>query len=139
MAKGKRTIKKIIVHHSASPPNTTVAQIDEWHKARGWKGIGYHWVLLENGQWEAGRKENTAGAHTKGHNKDSIGVCVTGNFELYHMPAPRFACLMDLLGSLVQRHDLKWSDIYVHKDFAPTACCGRFLEQQLRQALKGYV
>ena len=44
MAKGKRRIDKIIIHHSASPIGTTVEQIDQWHKARGWTGIGYHFV-----------------------------------------------------------------------------------------------
>lgn len=139
MAKGKRKIDKVIVHHSASPVSTTVEQIDEWHKARGWSGIGYHWVLLEDGTWAKGRNENKTGAHCNGYNKGSIGICVTGNFEYYHCGAVRFGQLLDLIGNILHRYDLKWSDVYVHQDFSPTACCGGFLIEQVRQACRGRV
>lgn len=44
-------IKKIIVHCAATPPSMDVgaAQIDAWHKERGWKGIGYHFVITRGG------------------------------------------------------------------------------------------
>ena len=70
-----RTIKKIVVHHSASKPETTVEQIDSWHKDRGWWGIGYHYVVDHNGEIQEGRPVNKPGAHTRGENKDSIGTC----------------------------------------------------------------
>jgi len=137
MAKGRRKINKVIIHHSASPVDTTVEDIDRWHKARGWSGIGYHWVLLEDGTWAKGRHENKTGAHCKGHNKGSIGICVTGNFEKYHCPAPRFTHLLDLIGNVLQRHELRWNDVYFHSDFGNTQCCGKFLKTQLFHALKG--
>ncbi len=137
MAKGKRKISKVIVHHSASSVDTTVEDIDRWHKARGWSGIGYHWVLLEDGTFAKGRSENRQGAHCKGHNKDSIGICITGEFHKYHCPNPRFSQLLDLIGSVLTRHNLQWKDVFVHSDFGDTQCCGHFLKAQLKQALKG--
>ena len=139
LARGKRTIKKIIIHHSASPTTTTVEQINDWHLARGWSGIGYHYVLLDDCTIAKGRSLNKSGAHTKGQNKHSIGICVTGNFEDYHCPAPRFSALMAHVSTLLCDYDLKWSDVYYHQEFAATACCGKFLIEQIKQFLKGRV
>jgi len=137
MPKGKRKISKVIIHHSASPVDTTVEQIDEWHKARGWSGIGYHWVLLEDGTWAKGRPENKTGAHCKGHNKDSIGICITGNFEKYHCNPVRYGQLLDLIGNVLHRHGLRWNDVYLHGDLGNTACPGKFLRTQLFHSIKG--
>jgi len=134
-----RSIKKIVVHHSASPPETTVEEIDAWHKARGWWGIGYHYVVDHNGEIQEGRPLKKPGAHTKGHNRKSIGICVTGNFEDYHCPKHRFDALVTHIQTLLYTYDLKWNDVYYHKEFAATACCGRFLIEQLRQYRKGRV
>ena len=137
MPRGKRTIKRIIIHHSASPVSTTVEDIDRWHKERGWRGIGYHYVCLEDGSIAEGRHINKRGAHTRGHNTDSIGICITGNFQDYHCPKPRFDKLMAFVGEQIKKYKLSWKDVFYHKQFADTACCGHFLIEQLKQYLKG--
>ena len=77
------TIDKIIVHCSATPEGRDIdaAKIDEWHKKRGWKMIGYHFVVKLDGIIELGRPLDMQGAHTKGHNKYSIGVCYIGGCD----------------------------------------------------------
>ena len=62
------TIDKIIVHCSATPEGRDIdaAKIDEWHKKRGWKMIGYHFVVKLDGIIELGRPLDMQGAHTKG-------------------------------------------------------------------------
>lgn len=137
MPRGKRNIKKIIIHHSASPVSTTVEDIDRWHKDRGWRGIGYHYVCLQDGSIAEGRNINRAGAHTRGYNKDSIGLCITGNFENHHCPKPRFDKLMSFVAKLIDKHNLSWDHVYYHQQFGNTACCGHFLIEQLKQYLKG--
>lgn len=137
MPKGRRIIKMIIIHHSASPVSTTVHQIDTWHKDRGWKCIGYHFVCLEDGTIAEGRNINRRGAHTLGYNKHSIGICVTGNFQDYHCPKPRFDKLMAFVGELIKQYDLSWDHVFYHKQFANTLCCGHFLIEQIKQHLKG--
>ena len=137
MPKGKRNIRKIILHHSASPVATTVEQINQWHLDRGWSGIGYHYVCVEDGSIKKGRNINRIGAHTKGQNKDSIGVCITGNFQDYHCPKPRFDKLMSFIQKLIDKHSLSWNDVYYHQQFGNTLCCGFFLIEQLKQYLKG--
>ena len=48
------------------------------HLSFGWDGIGYHKVILRSGKIENGRPEYWEGAHVKGQNKNSLGVCLIG-------------------------------------------------------------
>ena len=75
-----RTIKYIILHCSATREGKpfTAADIDRWHRARGWNGIGYHYVVRLDGTVENGRPEAQIGAHCAGVNATSIGVCYVG-------------------------------------------------------------
>ena len=78
-----RTINKIIVHCSATQEgrHLDAAEINRWHLKRGWKGIGYHYVVLLDGTIEYGRNIYEQGAHVKNHNKGSIGICYIGGVE----------------------------------------------------------
>lgn len=75
-----RTITLIIVHCSATPEGKDfkLEDIDRWHRQRGWKGCGYHYVVELDGTVRTGRDESVIGAHCKNHNKHSIGVCYVG-------------------------------------------------------------
>jgi len=79
-SRANREIKYIVVHHSATTPGNDVeaAEIHAWHKERSWSGIGYNYVVGVAGNVESGRPEYWVGAHTKGHNSESIGVCIIG-------------------------------------------------------------
>lgn len=79
-----REINKIIIHCSATKEGDTsvnAALIDQWHKSRGWKGIGYHFVILIDGTIELGRMVDQVGAHVKNMNQSSIGICYIGGVE----------------------------------------------------------
>ena len=71
---------RIVVHCSATREGAHYdwRDIDRWHRARGWDGIGYHAVVLLDGTVEPGRPETRAGAHVAGHNHDSLGICYIG-------------------------------------------------------------
>ena len=70
-----RKINLIVLHHSASPRETTNASmIRSWHLARGWNDIGYHRVIEADGQIMDGRPVQRRGAHAKGSNTTSIGI-----------------------------------------------------------------
>ncbi len=75
-----RKIKEIIIHCSDTPAGEdfSAADIDRWHKERGWACIGYHYVVRLDGTIEKGRDLSLAGAHCAGHNVNSIGVCYIG-------------------------------------------------------------
>lgn len=75
-----RTIKEIIVHCSATAEGKDfdAADIERWHKANGWSGCGYHYVIKLDGTIEFGRSISKQGAHCSGHNANSIGICYIG-------------------------------------------------------------
>ena len=77
MKKSTRKISKISVHCSATAEGKdfTVEDIDRWHRQRGLNGIGYHFVIYRDGSIHAGRSKRQIGAHCKGHNTISIGIC----------------------------------------------------------------
>lgn len=74
--------KLAVIHHTASG-DVSAATIDEWHKKNGWKGIGYHFVIREDGTIERGRSVLRKGAHA-GENKwhksrnHYVGIVLTG-------------------------------------------------------------
>lgn len=68
------------MHCSATQPLKKIraSTIDRWHRKRGWLKIGYHYVIRADGSLEFGRQLDEVGAHAKGHNKNSIGICLVG-------------------------------------------------------------
>ena len=75
-----RKINEIIVHCSDSVFGD-VATIRQWHMQRGFSDIGYHYVIKADGQLEYARPVEKMGAHCKGHNYHSIGICLIGRHE----------------------------------------------------------
>lgn len=78
-----RDIEMIIIHCSATPEGRDVStdEIRSWHLDRGWSDIGYHFVVELDGTVNDGRPLEISGAHAKGHNSDSIGVCYVGGLD----------------------------------------------------------
>lgn len=123
-----RSINEIIIHCSATPEGRdhTAADIDRWHRQRGFAGIGYHFVVRLDGRVETGRPLERIGAHCSGHNAHSIGVCYIGGVLKdgktpadTRTPAQREA-LFRLLRELKRR--FPQASIHAHRDFAAKAC-----------------
>ena len=78
-----REIKEIIIHCAATKPtqNIGATEIERWHRARGFFGIGYHYVIRRDGTLETGRPIEKIGAHAEGHNANSIGICLVGGIN----------------------------------------------------------
>lgn len=73
-------IDAVVVHCAATRSNQYVdaAIIDRWHRQRGFEAIGYHYVIRRDAVVEVGRKLEIVGAHAKGFNSGSIGICLAG-------------------------------------------------------------
>ncbi len=84
-----RKIDSIIIHCSATKAGQdfTAADIDRWHRERGFNGIGYHYVIRLDGKLEKGRDVSLTGAHCKGWNERSIGICYIGGLDENGRPA----------------------------------------------------
>ncbi|MDE7449444.1 MAG: N-acetylmuramoyl-L-alanine amidase [Paramuribaculum sp.] len=123
-----RQITEIIVHCTATPAGrpVSVTEIDRWHRARGFRSIGYHYVVGLDGTVMEGRPEQQTGAHCKGHNSRSIGVCYVGGVASDGTtPADtrtlqQRAALHTLLKQLKKRYPS--AVIHSHRDFAAKAC-----------------
>lgn len=111
----------VILHHAAM--HGTPEEVHRLHVDNGWAGIGYHFYVRQNGIIYEGRPIETVGAHCKGHNARSIGVCFEGNFER----EPEMCKAQLQAGQqLMQYIESKYPGIskYRHKDLYPTACPG---------------
>lgn len=124
----ERGIGWIIIHCSDSnnPDHDNIETIRQWHvKERKFNDIGYHYVILKNGTIEKGRDENVIGAHCKGHNDDSIGICLTGKDKDRFTPA-QFNALEILLIDILGRHGLDKRSVLAHSDLDPHKTCPNF-------------
>lgn len=99
----------IVIHCAATPPDLDIGakEIDKWHKERGWSGIGYHYVIRRDGKLETGRDLDAKGAHVKGHNDYSVGICLVGGVDSRNKPennftSTQFKVLNKLLDNLME-------------------------------------
>tara|TARA_R110000868_G_scaffold189695_2_gene433111 strand:- start:159778 stop:160152 length:375 start_codon:yes stop_codon:yes gene_type:complete len=72
-----RRITKHIIHCSDSE-HGDVEEVRAWHLARGFRDVGYHFIIKRSGVVEVGRMMDEVGAHCKGYNAESIGTCLIG-------------------------------------------------------------
>lgn len=112
---------EIILHH-AEASHASVEDVNQWHLNNGWTGIGYNYYIRKDGTIWRGRPEWAVGAHAKGHNDKSIGICCEGAYMTETMPAAQLAALKDLLRDIMSRYgSLK---LLRHKDVNETDCPG---------------
>lgn len=122
-----RKIDEIIVHCAATKEGKEfhASDIDRWHKQRGWKGIGYHYVITLDGKVEKGRDESEIGAHCTNHNRRSIGICYIGGLDANgkakdtRTPEQK-KTMKELLLKLLAKYPK--ATIHGHNEFAKKAC-----------------
>ena len=123
-----RLVKEIIIHCSATreEQQVSVDTIRDWHLAKGWNDIGYHFYIDLDGTINKGRDIDKMGAHCKGHNRNSIGICYCGGVEA-DGKTPKDTRTQEQKDSLL--HVLKTlkamypeAVIYSHNEFANKAC-----------------
>jgi len=114
----------LTVHASATYPSMDIGktEIDQWHRDRGWNGIGYHFVIRRDGTVETGRPVHRVGAHVGNHNTGNIGICMVGGLKQGTKNTPednytsdQWTALNQLLTELHER----WPDAKLmgHNDF----------------------
>ncbi len=153
----KRRIKKIVLHCSASAYGN-VLLVDEWHKARGFKGVGYHYVILNgypnkkqarrksrwgflDGSVECGRPLDKSpfldttelGAHIYKHNRESVGICLIGepgDFTIRQLYAAR-----TVISGLMWEFDIPVAGVVGHYELDPEKECPGLDMRHFRQYL----
>jgi len=124
--------KFIVLHHTLTPRDfTSFEAVNNYHKNK-WDlksslgfYIGYHYFIDGQGKIWQGRADWEEGAHCKerGRNRDSIGVCLAGNFDQEMPSAQQLTALKKILKQLMVRHGLPEARLKFHRDYAPHKSC----------------
>lgn len=117
-----KKVEGIGLHHSGVTVLQSVEVIHNYHKGKGWAGIGYHYYVRKDGSIYRGRPESMAGAHCNGINSISIGICAEGNFSEETMSNVQKQALLELVKDIKSRYDIKW--VRGHKEILSTSCPG---------------
>lgn len=128
----------IVIHHTGFPnedKDSTAAAVHKYHQEdRKWAGIGYHYLIRKDGMIEQGRRPDMVGAHALGHNKNSVGVCLAGNFDIGKPTQAQMKAVKELCRWLCQKYGLDSTQkgvIVGHRDVNDTACPGKNLYKKL--------
>lgn len=133
---------KLIVHHSADSTATDqLHKINEWHKFREFPlsslgyYVGYHYLINHEGKLTQTRAHTDVGAHCRGLNYDSIGICLEGNFDTELPTEAQKKTFGELLAKLCAEWRFDVSDIYPHRAFGQTSCYGEKLSANWAQLI----
>jgi hypothetical protein len=129
-----RTINALVIHGAWTKPGVDVGveEIREWHRDRGFNDIGY--VIRRDGKVEDGRPVDRVGAHVKGYNRDTIGICLVGGRESegkhtdgldefqkqellweFNYTEAQIVSMIGLVSELKAEHDV--TDVLGHRDY----------------------
>ena len=127
--------KYIIIHHSATDEGNALC-FDKFHRRRGWKNLGYHFVIdngsegKQDGQIEVAPRwiKQQDGAHCKAGSMNStgIGICLVGNFSKEKVTEKQMRSLAYLVNTLREYYNIPVKNILGHGEVlgASTECPG---------------
>ena len=115
-------VEGIVLHNSGVTVLQSVETIHNYHKNKGWAGIGYQYYVRKDGSVYRGRPESMAGAHCPGVNSTSIGICAEGNFNEETMSDVQKQAIIELVKDIKSRYNIKW--IKGHREILATSCPG---------------
>lgn len=125
----QQNVKYIVIHH-AEASKATWQDIHRWHQERGWAGAGYHEYITKTGEVYLLRGSETAeqckeGVHVKGHNRESYGICLEGNYNgEQRIPYAQMEALF--LRIAEKKKIYPKAKIRLHKQLSSTDCPGKF-------------
>lgn len=140
--------KLIIVHHSATRDSGTVSwgAIRKWHTMHHrWSDIGYHAgiEIVRDSSFEClyGRPEHLPGSHTKGKNRESLGICFVGNYDVVEPPLEMLEIAAQrVIVPWMLKYDIPVIAVQAHRTYADKTCPGKlFGMERLRNAIRSLI
>ena len=138
----KDDIKYLIIHHSESSGGTV--QFLKWYhvEKRKYNDVGYHYVICngkplgnwsegEDGMIQRGRADDVVGAQARGHNRQSLGICLIGDFTKTKPTARQMKSLRRLCAKLCRKYNLSPDRIVGHNKLNNTDCPGKHLSRRI--------
>ena len=130
-----KEVEGIVLHNSGVSVLQSIEVIHNYHKNKGWAGIGYHYYVRKDGSVYRGRPENMAGAHCPSVNSTSIGICAEGNFNEETMSDIQKQAIIELVKDIKSRYNIKW--IKGHREILATSCPGaNFPLEEIKSAVE---
>jgi hypothetical protein len=128
----REALNTFIIHHSATLQDNTPAAIQSGHmNGEGYADIAYQFIIDKAGLIYEGRDIRVRGAHTGGHNTGTVGIVLSGNFEIEEPTTEQLCSLKRLAIQLKTQYDI--THLAGHRDFQPneTVCPGENLAEEL--------
>lgn len=125
------SVDLLVLHHSATETGAA-APIRALHRGVfGWDDIGYHYVIgngtmTADGLVEEGRPEWAVGAHSRGNNERSLGICLVGHLSRAHATDRQMKAAVELVRDILGRYDLGPDAVRLHRQMPgnSTECPG---------------
>lgn len=119
-----RSIDWICVHTAASYDykrgvvvHQPVSVVTQYHiQHNGWRTLGYHRYIEEDGTIEQGRPDEEIGAHVGGFNEHSLGICVSGHGDFERFNANQLSSLIRQCTIWCQLYHLPHSHVIGHRE-----------------------
>ena len=119
---------KVIVFHHSDATIMSPEEVNEIHKEKGWDGIGYHYYIRKDGTIYAGRPEEIIGSHVYGDNRNTIGICLEGDFEDEEPTKEELNSLVNLSVYLILKYNMY--ECKGHNDLYNTKCPGELFPKE---------
>ncbi len=123
----------IIIHHTGAEEENAEA-VRQHHLSRGWRDVGYNYIIERDGAVVPGRSLLIPGAHTKAAhmNFHSIGIALIGNFEEHPPARDQAKALIDLITGLRRQYQIATANILLHREVpgARTLCPGKYFPKE---------
>lgn len=130
----------IVIHHAGTTKDVdiSVPQIHDMHLGNGWSGIGYHFVIHKDGTIEQARPLEYVGAHAYKNNLYTVGICMTGNYNLAYPPPEQVLAAEQLTAALCDKYKIAPDEytIFGHRDLNDTSCPGDKFYPYLPELIK---
>lgn len=131
----------IVVHHTATSRDSTRYNTINYNHKQRWNRktrsslgeyCGYHYFIEGSGKLTQARKDTEIGAHTKGYNRGTIGIGLSGHFDQEKLSMGQLEALTALLDEKVALYRLDKSKIVGHKELKETSCPGKNMMEFLK-------
>jgi len=131
------TIKYLVIHHSATRGGDAFSFARYHVNSQDWPGIGYHYVVLENGTVQWTNDLTVTSYHVKGYNPQSVGICLVGDFTTGTLKNQQKDALVELTRNLLSKLNLGLDAVVGHNELNPGSTqCPALDMEALRQHIK---